>query len=97
MGVATTCSMRMNRPTRRDERRLRDGATAAALPADPQTAEEIRSQLVTLHDGICALQSTDDLGSPEANQRTWDDMLALQERHKALVVKLAALETHGPV
>jgi hypothetical protein len=68
-------------------RRLRDGARAARLP-EPETPEEIRSQLEILSDGIRALQSLDDLGSPEANQRAWDQMVALQAKHARLEEKI---------
>ncbi len=74
-------------PTNLDRRRLADGARAMAL-TPPKTAEEIRRQLDVLHDSICALQSLDDLGSAEANQRAWDDMITLQQRYAALKATL---------
>jgi len=55
---------------------------------EPATPEEIRSQLEILSDGIRALQSLDDLGSPEANQRAWDQMVALQAKHARLEEKV---------
>ena len=54
-------------------RRLRDGATAMGL-AMPTTLSELKAARDTIRDGLCALQSLDDLGSEEENQRAWDDM-----------------------
>jgi hypothetical protein len=76
--------------TTHDKRRLADGAHAAGLAA-PKTAKEIQQQLSILEDGILAMQSLDDLGSAEDNQRAWDDMLALQQRYKALKKVLKAM------
>lgn len=63
-------------------RRLNDGqeALAAKVPKTKNLQELIdyRNQL---HDGIAALQSLDDLGSEEANNAAWGDMLALQRRY----------------
>jgi len=70
------------------KRRLADGEQAGAL-AEPATDAEIEAQLNILHDGIAALQSLDDLGSNEANQRAWNDMLALQKKYARLRQKLA--------
>ena len=50
--------------------------------------KEIEQALEEVYDGIRALQSTDDLGSEEANQRAWDDMVELGERAKALEKRL---------
>lgn len=77
----------MERPSRIDRRRLKDGEEASNLP-EPTTEAQIREQLSILSDGIAALQSTDDLGSPEANQAAWDDMLALQAKYDRLKKKL---------
>ena len=64
------------------KRRLRDGAEAMNLEVRTDVGLDqlidLRNQL---HDGIAALQSLDDLGSEEANQRAWDDMLELQKRY----------------
>lgn len=73
--------------TTHDKRRLADGDRAKGL-AKPKTTKEIQQQLEILSDGIRALQSLDDLGSPEANQRAWDDMLELQRRSDALKATL---------
>ena len=73
--------------TTHDKRRLADGDRAKGL-AKPKTAKEIQQQLEFLSDGIRALPSLDDLGSPEANQRAWDDMLELQRRSDALKAAL---------
>lgn len=74
-------------PSKIDARRLRDGASAASLP-EPKTVEEIQAQLEVLGDGIAAMQSLDDLGSPEANQQAWDDMCALSKRYEELKARL---------
>lgn len=79
-------------PTLVDQRRLRDGAKAQLLD-EPKTAKEIRAQLDVLHDGIAALQSLDDLGSEEANDQAWNDMLALQRKAEVLRERLRQLET----
>jgi hypothetical protein len=66
-----------------DQRRLRDGAKAGAANADYKSMSdaELREAKDNLHDGIAALQSLDDLGSPEANNAAWQDMLALSKKH----------------
>jgi hypothetical protein len=77
-----------------DRRRLRDGAEALALnDRAPKTLEEMEAQLQALRDGAVALQSTDDLGSLEANERVWNDMLELQRRAQALEKRIAELKT----
>lgn len=78
-------------PNQIDRRRLRDGAEALALP-EPQTLEEMETQLQALWDGAVALQSTDDMGSPEANEAVWNDMLELQRRAQALEKKIKELK-----
>lgn len=70
-----------------DRRRLKDGAEALALP-EPQTIEEMEETLQALWDGAVALQSTDDMGSPEANERVWNDMLELQRKAQILEKKI---------
>lgn len=77
------------KPTTIDERRLRDGAAATALPV-PSSRESALAQIETLDDAICALQSLDDLGSPEANARADEEMLLLQKRRDALRQQLDA-------
>ena len=78
-------------PSQVDRRRLRDGAEALALP-EPKTLEEMEAQLQILWDGAVALQSTDDLGSLEANQQTWNDMLELQRRAHDLERKILQIK-----
>ncbi len=68
--------------TKLDERRLRDADTALALP-EPGTRVEIEAQLGIIHDGICAIQSTDDLG-PEMNALVENKERVLQEKYKRL-------------
>lgn len=60
-----------------------------SLP-EPQTKEEMREQLLVLADGICALQSLDDLGSKEANDAAWNDMLVLQDKYSRLKRELGS-------
>lgn len=81
-------------PTAIDQRRLRNGAEAAALP-EVSALEQKKRQLWHLHDGVCALQSLNDLGSPEENQRAWDDMCALQKRYDKLKDEIAEMERHA--
>jgi len=75
-----------------DQRRLRDGARALNL-SKPRTRKEMKAALQVLWDGAVALQSVDDLGSPEANQQAWDDMLALQRKAQALERKIKQLKS----
>jgi|SRR5688572_29289226 len=74
---------RRREPTLRDVARLKLGAEALAL-AEPSTVEEARTQLGTLHDAICAMQSLDDLGSNEANAKAMADGDTLLNRHQRL-------------
>lgn len=74
-----------------DRRRLKDGAEAMAL-SEPQTLEEMERTLQALWQGAVALQSTDDMGSPEANEAVWNDMLELQRRAQALEKKIKQLK-----
>ena len=73
--------------SRIDRRRLRDGAEALAL-SEPKTLEEMEAQLQALWAGAVALQSTDDQGSPEANEQVFNHMLELQQRAQALEKKI---------
>jgi len=66
-----------------DQRRLRDGARAMGLKG-PVDLLEIKEHIEIVRDGIRALQSTDDLGSTDANAKAWSDMLELQRRLKKL-------------
>ena len=74
-----------------DQRLLNDGARAMAL-TEPKTLKEMEEQLRIIYDGALALQSMDNLGSPEANQQAWDDMLELQRRAEALSKKIEELK-----
>lgn len=78
-------------PSQVDRRRLRDGAEALALP-EPKNLKEMEAQLQALWGGAVALQSTDDMGSPEANEAVWNDMLELQRRAEALQKKIDQLK-----
>ena len=77
----------------RDRRRLNDGDEALGLgtklPTKLRDLETLRDEL---HDGIVALQSLDDLGSDEDNQRAWNDMLELQKRYDLVSVKIKKFE-----
>ena len=77
--------------SREDRRRLKDGAEAMALP-EPQTLEEMERALQGLWQGAVALQSTDDMGSSEANEQVGNDMLELQRRAQALQKKIDELK-----
>lgn len=79
-------------PTKIDQRRLRDGEAASNLPK-PFSIQEMRRQLVILHNAICAMQSLDDLGSVEANKKAWNDMLALSQRYDTLKENLESAQT----
>ncbi len=81
-------------PSQVDRRRLRDGAEALTLP-EPQTLKEMERTLQALWDGAVALQSTDDMGSPEANQQVWNDMLELQKRAQTLEKKIKELKNQN--
>lgn len=71
-------------PTERDKRRLTEGAAAKRL-RDPNGPTELQEQLAQLTDAIAAMQSLDDLGSPELNDSAWADMVWLQRRREALL------------
>jgi hypothetical protein len=74
-------------PTARDRERLAIAARVLLL-GEPETLEEVRLQLDDLHDAICALQSTDNLGSLAANQKASVDMFHLQEKYERLKKRL---------
>ena len=79
-------------PSAIDRRRLRDGAAALEVSSQAaETIDEVRRQLSSVHDGIAALQSLDDLG-PEANERASRDEQELWKRMKVLERRLAQLE-----
>ena len=78
-------------PNPTDRRRLNDGARAMSLP-EPKNLKEMEEQLGVIEDGALALQSMDDLGSPEANDKAWNDMLKLQKRAEALRAKIKKLK-----
>ena len=78
-------------PSQVDRRRLRDGAEALAL-SEPQTLEAMEKTLQALWQGAVALQSTDDMGSTEANKAVWNDMLELQRRAEALEKKIKQIK-----
>lgn len=74
-------------PSNLDKRRLGKGARASMLP-DPTTREESEQQIEQLDEAIIALQSMDDLGTPEANQSAWQQMLDLQKRQNDLRARI---------
>lgn len=79
-------------PTPTDQRRLRDGAHALDISAQPaSTIAEVRAQLETVHAAIAAMQSLDDLG-PEANARAYADEQELWKRLKTLEARLDQLD-----
>lgn len=71
----------IHHPTWEDRRRLGDGWLAMAYP-NPKTADQAEKAIEIVHNGIRALQSTDDLGHPNLNKKAWNMMLALQEKAK---------------
>lgn len=78
-------------PNASDQRRLRDGARALDVSAQPATnPDEILRQLGAVHEGIAALQSLDDLG-PEANAKAAHDEEELWKRMKMLADRLTEL------
>lgn len=77
--------------SRVDQRRLRDGAVGLELPTDDLGSlkpAQLQHRYHQLYDAAVAMQSTDDLGSKEANQRAWDDMLELQRRLDAVKAEM---------
>jgi hypothetical protein len=70
-------------PDSRDLCRLLKGDEALAL-GEPQSREEVRDQLDLLRDGIIALQSLGDLGSPDANDLATRNLVALQTKYDRL-------------
>lgn len=78
-------------PSQFDRRRLNDGARAMGLN-QPKTLAEMEEQLRVIGDGALAMQSLDDLGSPEANKKAWDDMIELQARYDALEKKIKEIK-----
>jgi hypothetical protein len=81
----------MNQPTKIDQRRLRDGAAGLALPTDDLgtlSVTALKQRYSQLHDAGVAMQSLDDLGTVEANQRAWDDMTELFRRFDAVKAEL---------
>ena len=78
---------------RTDKDRLRDGERAIQVISGPEptTLDGLVAQLDIVMTGAIALQSTDDLGSPEANDAAWKNMLHLQERADDLRKKIARL------
>lgn len=84
--------MKPDLPTPTDQRRLRDGAHALDISAQPgSTIAEVHAQLETVHAAIAAMQSLDDLG-PEANARAHQDEQELWKRARALEARLKQLE-----
>lgn len=74
-------------------RRLRDGATAMRYsPAPDYDLRGLKLELSVLHDGAVALQSLDDLGSVEANNKACDDIVVLQRRMEEVRKKIAVLQ-----
>lgn len=69
-----------------NERKMREGREAQDLN-EPQTAEEARKVLDQLYSAVVAMQSLDDLGSPEANAEAWDNMCALNQRYERIKAK----------
>lgn len=78
-----------------NERRLRTALKAFALTIDLSAdLPELYAMRDTLSDGIRALQSLDDLGTPAANDQAWNDMLELQRRRDTVIARIVELESH---
>lgn len=75
----------------RNQARLGRGAHAlAAKPADKSDVEGLTVEHGLLQAGLAALQSTDDMGSQEANDAVWADALVIQERLRQVDIWLDA-------
>jgi len=83
--------VRRGDPQQITRRRLAAGARALALPS-PTTRAEIAEQLNIIYDGMLALQSLDDLGNKEANDKAMRDIDTLQGQYDYLKTKLKATE-----
>jgi hypothetical protein len=59
----------------------------------PDTLDGMKVYRDELKDGLCALQSLDDLGSEGANQAAWNDMLELQRRHDLVEARIKELQS----
>ena len=68
--------------SRLTHRRLRDGerAMTASENLDQLDRESLRTLRFDLENAVLAMQSLDDLGSEDANNKAWNDMLELQKR-----------------
>ncbi len=75
------------KPSRRDQERLRLGAWALALPG-ADNREQAEALGTELSRAIAAMQSLDDLGTPEANEKAEKDLAALQERYRQVIQSL---------
>jgi hypothetical protein len=73
--------------TERDKRRLRDGAIALALKV-PVSREELIVYRDKLGRAIAAMQSLDDLGTRELNEKAWNDMLRIEKLYNEANEKL---------
>lgn len=80
--------------TNLDAKRLERGRDAASMPV-ANTIEAKKQLLESLHDGLRALQSLDDLGSPEANDATMKEHDALLDRILALQNEIKAEEAQS--
>ena len=76
-------SARQKTPSRLDQHRIRKASEISDLP-EPNTTTETRERIEQLHDAIVALQSLDDLDSPEVNEAVWQQMSGLQQRQDSL-------------
>ncbi len=72
------------KPSKVDQRRLRDGAAALALDMNVAmlSKEKLLELRKKLYNGAVALQSMDDLGSEEANAKAARDLEELSRRIK---------------
>lgn len=85
-----------SKPSPVDRRRLKDGALAlAASQTWPATDDELTALIDQLRDAAAAMQSLDDLGSPELNQKAQRDLDEIMRRHGAAQDRLRPPGRHG--
>ena len=82
---------------RTQEARLRDGARAIRVLSEPHpgSLDDLINRLDVVMAGALALQSLEDLGSTEANEQAWNDMLRLEKEGDALRKKIEWLKTQN--
>ena len=75
------------------KRKLKDGANGMRIPTDNLSSvllDTLQARYSSLCDSAVAMQSLDDLGSPEENQQAWEDMKELERRINLIKVEIEA-------